>query len=268
MVRSALHTRTAALSNGEAAKASYDGALKDGLVRGTSNRILAALSENSFRRLAPALERIQTKRSQVLSPAGSSISHVYFVESGMVSLVRPMQDGDGIEIGTVGREGVVPLTGPFDADRTALEAIVQIPGSVLAIRRETLKKMLAVDRQMNHLMRSYASAALGHLTQTAACNILHSVEARYCRWLLTAHDNVGSSTFRLTHEVLGMLLGVRRASVSVAADKFRRAGLILYCHGNMTITNRSGLEELACECYHTARQEFDSVFARRAGRPT
>lgn len=227
----------------------------------TRNRIIAALSEKSSEKLWPSLERVTTKRSQVLSAAGSRVAHMYFVESGMISLVRPMQDGNGVEIGAVGYEGLVPPTGLLGVDRAVLDSVVQIPGSVLRVPCSVLERMLAADRELSALIHGYAAVFLGQLTLTAACNILHSIEERCCRWLLAAHDSVGSDTFGLTHEFLGMTLGVRRASVSVTADKLRRAGLIDYSHGNITIINRPALERAVCECYETVRQEFDALFA-------
>lgn len=232
----------------------------------TRNRIIAALSEKGSQKLMPAFERVMTKRSQVLSAAGSRVTHLYFVESGMISLVRPMQDGNGVEIGAVGCEGIVPPSGVLGVDRAVLDSVVQIPGSVLRIACSALKNALAGDSELSDLIHGYAAVLLGQLTLTAACNILHSIEERCCRWLLAAHDSVGSDTFGLTHEFLGMMLGVRRASVSVTADKLRRAGLIDYSHGNITITNRPALERAVCECYETMRQDFDALFAESSPR--
>jgi CRP-like cAMP-binding protein len=227
------------------------------------NRIIAALSETGRRSLRGSLERMETKRGQVLSAAGSTISHFYFVESGMISLVRWMRNGEGVEISAIGPEGIAPPGALFEFERAVLESIVQIPGFVLRIRRDDLRKRLSRDRELFNLLRSYAAAALSQLAQTAACNILHPVEERCCRWLLMAHDSVRSDNFQLTHEFLGMMLGVRRATVSVAAEALQRAGLIQYSHGNLTITNRVALERAACECYATTRSEFEDLFAAR-----
>jgi CRP-like cAMP-binding protein len=237
--------------------------LKPGLLEEPRNRIIAALSETSRRGLRSALERMETKRGQVLSVAGTTLSHFYFIESGMVSLVKWMRNGEGVEITAVGPEGIVPPGVVVDFERAVLESIVQIPGSVLRIRRDDLRRRLARDHELLTLMRSYAETAMSQLAQTAACNILHPVEARCCRWLLMAHDSAHSDNFQLTHEFLGMMLGVRRATVSVAAEALQRAGLIHYSHGNLTITDRPALERVACECYATTRSEFADLFAAR-----
>jgi CRP-like cAMP-binding protein len=227
------------------------------------NRILAALSETSRRGLRSALERIETKRGQVLSEAGTRISYFYFVESGLISLVKWMRNGEGIEISAIGPEGIAPPGAVLEFERAVLESIVQIPGSVLRIRRDDMSKRLARDRELLNVMRTYAVAALNQIAQTAACNILHQVEERTCRWLLTAHDSALSDNFQLTHEFLGMMLGVRRATVSVAAESLQRAGLIQYSHGNLSITDRVALERAACECYATTRSEFEDLFTAR-----
>ena len=180
----------------------------------SSNRIIGALSEASRRALWSSMERIDTKTGQVLGRTGESISHFYFVESGMISLMKSMQNGAAVEISTTGPEGIAPLGAIFDLDRAVFESVVLIPGEVLRIRREALRKRLASDRELFHVMRGYAGVALNQLAQSAACNILHSVEERCCRWLLTAHDAARDRTFSLTHEFLGAMLGVRRASVS------------------------------------------------------
>jgi CRP-like cAMP-binding protein len=231
-----------------------------GHVQKSSNRIIAALSETSRRSLWSSVERIETSTGQVLGRIGESISHFYFVESGMVSLMKSMQNGAAVEISTTGPEGIAPPEAIFDLDRAVFESIVLIPGKALRIRREELSKRLANDRELWHVMRGYAGVALNQLAQTAACNILHSVEERCCRWLLTAHDTARARTFSLTHEFLGAMLGVRRASVSVAAQALQRAGVIQYCHGQMTILDRAALERAACECYAATQQEFESLF--------
>jgi CRP-like cAMP-binding protein len=231
----------------------------------SSNRIIRALSAKSRRRLSPALHRTNMTRGQVLGRTGGGVSHFYFVERGLISLVRPMQNGEGVEISAVGPEGIAPPGAVFDLERGVFELVVQISGSALRIRREELRRVLEQDRDFVQFMRGYASAALSRMAQTAACNILHTVAQRCCRWLLTAHDSARSDTFALTHEFLGVTLGVRRASVSAAAQSLQRAGLIRYSHGNMTIVNRRGLERAACECYATTEQEFAMLFRKRYG---
>lgn len=211
------------------------------------------------------MERVGLCRGQVLSQAGGRISHSYFIESGMVSQIRLMQNGQGVEIGAVGPEGIVPPGAAVELKRSIVESIVQIPGSALRIRSDDLAQVLQHDRELLQLMRGYAGVAFNQLCQTAACNILHLVDQRCCRWLLQAHDCAGSESFGVTHELLGMVLGVRRATVSAAAERLRRGGIIRYRHGKVTILIREALERAACECYAATQQEFAAFFREWGG---
>ena len=226
----------------------------------STNQIICATSPGSRLLLWPFLERVHLARREVLSRPTGRTEHFYFIETGMVSLIRSMQNGQGVELGAVGREGIAPPGPPFAFKRVAFESIVQIAGTALRIRREDLELVLARDSELLQLMRGYASVALSQLAQTAACNILHLAESRCSRWLLQAHDCAGADSFAITHELLGMILGVRRATVSAAAEKLQRAGVIRYHHGNVAILNRRGLERTACECYATMKQEFATLF--------
>jgi len=143
---------------------------------------------------------------------------------------------------------------------------VQIPGTAFRIKREALTRQLAKDAPLRDLMQSYAGFALGQVAQTAACNRLHSLEARLCRWLLTAHDNTPSDTFPLTHEYLAMMLGVQRAGVSIAASFLKQAALIQYTRGFVTVLNRAGLEDASCECYQTTQDQLAKLFGRSGKR--
>jgi CRP-like cAMP-binding protein len=226
----------------------------------STNQIIRALSPASRRDLWPFLERIDLARGQVLSRAGGTVSHFYFIETGMVSLIKPMQNGQGVEIGAVGPEGITPPGAGFELKRVVVESIVQIPGTALRIRRDELEQRLVRDRELLQLMRGYGGVAMSQLAQTAACNILHLVDQRCCRWLLQAHDCAGSDSFALTHESLGAILGVRRATVSAAAERLQRGGLIRYRRGKIAILNRLALERTACECYAATQQEFAALF--------
>jgi CRP-like cAMP-binding protein len=130
------------------------------------------------------------------------------------------------------------------------------------MKRDTLQHEIARDSQLRDLMQKYAGFALGQFAQTAACDRLHALEARLCRWLLTAHDSMPSDTFPLTHEYLAMMLGVQRAGVSIAASFLKQAALIHYARGSVTVLNRSGLEDAACECYGTTRAQLNKLFGR------
>ena len=228
-----------------------------------TNRLLLALPEASLKRLRPELELLHMAKGEVLDRPDHKIEHLYFVNRGIVSIVKTMLDGRTVEIGVVGIEGVTDPNTLFGIDRATLETIVQIPGSVFRISRDRLRREVEREPRLRTLMQGYARFALAQLAQTAACNRLHSLEARCCRWLLLAHDSARADTFPLTHEYLAMMLGVQRAGISIAASFLRKAGIIDYVHGEVTVIDRAGLEEAACECYRAMRADFDHLVLGR-----
>lgn len=227
-----------------------------------ANRILLALPQATLARIAPALETVNLARGQVIYAAGKTIERLYFVNRGLISFVKTMQDGRMIEIGAVGIEGVTHPSALFDIDDAALDAIVQVPGLAFRVRREILQEEMAQSGPIRNLMRGFTHFTFGKLAQTAACNCLHSLEERCCRWLLMAHDSARADTFPLTHEFLAMMLGVQRSGVSLAAGVLQKAGLINYLRGHVTVTDRLGLEAAACECYGTIRAQLDYLFVK------
>ena len=138
--------------------------------------------------------------------------------------------------------------------------MVQISGTTFRIKRNKLRDLMDEDPAVREALEKYAHFSVAAFAQTAACNRLHHLDERCCRWLLIAHDSARSDTFQLTHEFLAMMLGVQRAGVSITASALQKAGLIQYRHGQVTITNRAGLEDAACECYRTMSGKFDRLF--------
>ncbi len=179
----------------------------------------------------------------------------------MISLGKSMLNGQAVEIGAVGREGVAPAAAVLDLKRVVFESTVQIAGTALRIRSSEFSDALCCDRELLDFVRRYAAVALSQLAQTAACNILHVVDQRCCRWLLQAHDAAGCDRFTITHETLSTVLGVRRATITGAAERLQRTGLLCYRYGNMEILDRAALERSACECYRITRQEFSALYS-------
>ncbi len=225
------------------------------------NRLLLALPRHAFDRLQPLLEPLETTRGQEIDRVDGVIDDLYFVDRGLVSMVKTTHDGRSVEVGAIGVEGVTDPIALFGIDRAVLETIVQIPGSAFRIRREALRDATQADDAIQGMMKAYARFALSQIALTAACNRLHSLEQRCCRWLLIAHDSALSDSFQLTHEFLAMMLGVQRASVSITANALKKAGVVTYSHGKMTIVDRRALEEGSCECYATMRAELSRLFA-------
>jgi CRP-like cAMP-binding protein len=224
-----------------------------------ANRLLLSLPQPALDRIMPALECVKMDRGKVISRADRPVDHLYFLNRGLVSLVKTMEDGRTVEIGVVGIEGVTEPHALFGSDYAPLDAIVQIPGTAFRVPRDALKRCATEDEALGTLLEEYSNFALKAMAQTAACNRLHHLEERCCRWLLIGHDSALADTFPLTHEFLAMMLGVQRAGVSIAAKFLQKAGLIQYRHGQVTITNRAGLEEAACECYREMHLAFGRV---------
>jgi CRP-like cAMP-binding protein len=228
------------------------------------NRLLGLLEIPDYERLRPHFERIPLRYKKSLYNAQEPIDFVYFIETGVGSLVNTMANGQAAEVGTVGNEGVVGLPLLFEDERAPTSVYVQVPGSGLRMRAALFKLELAQSASMRTVMLHYAHAFFNQVAQSAACNHFHNLQQRCCRWLLMTHDRMQSDQFLLTQEFLAMMLGVRRSGVSEAAAGLQGAGLIRYRRGNVTIIDRPGLEKRSCECYGVSKAEFDRLLGERA----
>ena len=231
-----------------------------------ANRLLALLPAKDYERLRPHLQRVPLEYRQSLYRAHKPIGFVYFIETGVGSLVNTMANGDAAEVGTIGNEGVVGLPLVLGDDRAPTSVYVQVPGAGLRMRAPLFKKELARSASMRTVMLRYAHAFFNQVAQSAACNHFHPIQQRCCRWLLMTHDRMNSDEFLLTQEFLAMMLGVQRTGVTVAAGALQRAGLIRYKRGNVTILDRRGLERRSCECYGVSKKEFDRLLGDPAIR--
>ena len=225
------------------------------------NRLLRALPAATLERLRPALSLVHIDRGQSIGREVGPVEHVYFVNRGLVSLVKTMSDGRSVEVAAVGVEGLTHPNALLGSGRAVLDVTVQIPLAAFRMERETLVREMQADGALDQLIQNYVRFAYGQIAQSAACNGLHSLEERCCRWLLTAADSALSDTFPLTHELLAMMLGVQRSGVSIAARILKKAELIDYSRGEVTILDRAGLEETACECYLSLKEQADELFA-------
>jgi CRP-like cAMP-binding protein len=191
---------------------------------------------------------------------------VYFIESGVGSLVNTMANGDAAEVGTIGNEGMVGLPLVLGDDRAPTSVYVQVPGAGLRMKATLFTKELAQSASMRMLMLRYTHAFFNQVAQSAACNHFHTIQQRCCRWLLMTHDRMQSDEFLLTQEFLAMMLGVQRTGVTAAAGVLQRNGLIRYKRGNVTMIDRQGLKDRSCECYGVSKKEFDRLLGDRAMR--
>lgn len=224
-----------------------------------TNRLLALLSAKDYERLRPHLHRIPLKYRQSLYRAKKPLTSVYFIESGVGSLVNTLSHGRAAEVGTIGNEGIVGLPLLLEDDRAPTSVYVQVPGTGLQMKASVFKKELAQSASMRTVMLRYAHALFNQVAQSAACNHFHTLQQRCCRWMLMTHDRMQSDEFLLTQEFLAMMLGVQRTGVSTAAGALQRAGLIRYRRGIVTILDRRGLKRQSCECYGISKKEFDRL---------
>jgi CRP-like cAMP-binding protein len=223
------------------------------------NRLLSALPDSEYERLLPHLEQVSLTLKQIIYLPNEPIEYVYFPNSGIISLVNLTEDGGTVEAATVGKEGMVGLPLLLGADRMMGQAITQIVGDAVRMKADVFKREVTPASPLYSLLLRYTQALMNLMSQSVACNRLHSVEERCCRWLLLCQDRVESDEFALTQEFLAQMLGVRRASVSVVAAILQKAGLIRYRRGKIMILDRLGLEATSCECYRIVKQEFDRL---------
>ena len=221
------------------------------------NRILAALPTKEIARLQPHLSPVSLKIRQMLLDGDAS--YAYFVEEGLASVVLPMESGATVEVGVIGKDGVVGLPILLGADGMPGQTFIQVEGSGFRIRAQTLKEEFERPGELRRLLHKYLLANLVQSAQNAACNRLHTIGERLSRWLLTCHDRVESDRMALTHEFLAQMLGAPRTTVTLAAGMLHQAGLIDYSRGHVTIKNRAELEHAACECHRVVRQEFQRL---------
>lgn len=221
------------------------------------NAILAKLPPEESRRLRPLLQRVLLKSGDIIYEPQVPIGFVYFPNCGMVSMVAAMSDGATVEVGMTGAEGFVGTAVLLGEETAPVRAIVQIPGDALRIESASLRRVLSSTPRFEQMLRRYAHAHWIQVAQAAACNRLHQVRQRLCRWLLMSRDRAESDLLPLTHEFLAQMLGCRRSSVTAAAGALESAGAIRYRRGQIRIIDRRALEKAACECYGVIRRSSD-----------
>ena len=224
-----------------------------------TNRLLTLLSADDYDRLRPHLAKCELEYKQILYEAARSIEHVYFPIDGVASLVLTMEDGFGVEVGTIGSEGMVGSPVILGDIHAPSSVYVQVPGRALKMDARTFRTELARSSTLKVVALRYVHAFFNQVAQSAACAHHHKIEQRCCRWLLMTRDRMPSDEFLLTQEFLGMMLGVQRPSVSLVMNALRAAGAIRYARGRLTIINRQVLHDRVCECYEISRLEFDRL---------
>jgi CRP-like cAMP-binding protein len=229
--------------------------------RDVGNLILRALPRAECTEIFSTMEFVRLSLRQVLHETGETIRSIYFLNEGMGSVLTVQPDGKSVEVGLIGKEGVVGVPVIFGFKTSGLRIVTQGEGTAYRVGVDTLLKMLPHCPELQRQIQRFAMILGMQSTQVAACNRLHTVEARLARWLLMTQDRVGGKLLPLTQDFLAQMLGTRRASVSVAAGALHKDGMIDYSRGRVTIVNRRRLEETTCDCYQIIERQKNKWIA-------
>jgi CRP-like cAMP-binding protein len=227
------------------------------------NRLLAALPAAEWQRWLPQLERVEMPLGEVLYESGTTLSHVYFPLTSIVSLLYVMENGASAEIAVVGNEGIVGISLFMGGESTSSRAVVQSAGDGFRLKAQLMKNEFDRAGPVLHLLLRYTQALITQMAQTAVCNRHHSLDQQLCRWLLLSLDRLQGNDLVMTQELIANMLGVRREGVTEAALKLQTVGLIRYARGHISVLDRAGLEQRTCECYAVVKNEYDRLLPER-----
>lgn len=221
------------------------------------NSILAALPDEEYSHMAPHLEPVLLPFMGILHESGEPIKHVYFPNRGLISLLVVMQDGTPREVGLIGKEGMLGISVVLGMNSDPIRALIQMEGTALRMKAQALRDELKRATSLQKLLQRYIHSLFTQVSQSAACLSSHEVDKRLSRWLVMTHDRAMGDVFEMKHEFMAMMLGVTRSVVTRAAGSLQRAKMIRYTRGQVTILDRTRLEETACECYSVVKEEYN-----------
>jgi CRP-like cAMP-binding protein len=225
--------------------------------------LLAALPDAESQRWLPLLESIDLQLGQVLYESGTTLSHVYFPTTAIVSLLYVMENGASAEIAVVGNEGIVGISLFMGGESTSSRAVVQSAGKGFRLKAQMMKEEFNRAGPVLHLLLRYTQALITQMSQTAVCNRHHTLDQQLCRWLLLSLDRLEGNQLVMTQELIANMLGVRREGVTEGALKLQHAGLIQYARGHITVLDRAALEKRSCECYAVVKREYERLLPPR-----
>ena len=225
----------------------------------TQNLLLAAVPTAEWKRLSKHLEPVDLSLAQVLYESGSTMTHMYFPTTSIVSLLYVMENGSSAEIAVVGNEGLVGVSLFMGGESTPSRAVVQSAGKGFKIDAQVMKTEFGKAGPVMHLLLRYTQALITQMAQTAVCNRHHSLDQQLCRWLLLSLDRLQGTDLVMTQELISNMLGVRREGVTEAAMQLQAAGIIRYTRGKISVLDRPGLERRTCECYAVVKKEYDRL---------
>lgn len=222
------------------------------------NQLLGAFTQEARDRIAPYMRAVDLKLGTTVCEAGGVLTHAYFPQGCVLSLLTVLENGSEIECANIGREGAFGLFAAMYSRVSYSRCTVQLEGPMIRCEIRPLQVEFQNTAHMQDLFVSYSETLLAQVMQTVACNSLHSVEERLCRWLLMMHDRAEGEYLTYTHEFLARIMGANRTSISLAAQSLQDRGLISYRRGMMQVVNRRGLEGASCECYAIVKERFDA----------
>jgi len=228
----------------------------------TRNQILGMLPAADYHRLLPQLHMVELELGHSLYESGGALDHVYFPVEGIVSLLYVTQGGNSAELAVVGAEGMIGVSLFMGGETTPNRAVVQSRVIAYRLAAPALKTYFAEGGPMQVILLKYTQALITQISQTAVCNLHHSVDQQLCRWLLLSLDRLPSNQLQMTQELIANMLGVRRQGVTESAGKLERLGLIRYGRGLITVLDRAGIEKRVCECYEVVKRETQRLLAQ------
>jgi CRP-like cAMP-binding protein len=229
------------------------------------NHLLAVIPASEFRELTAHLTTVDLRAKDRLAETNRPIEMVYFPLDAVLSMAAVDRAGEAVEVGSVGCEGMTGLPVLLGAEQSTSRVVVQIGGQAERMDAAVLQREARRHDHFRRLLHLYAQAFMTQVAQSTACSRLHAADQRLARWLLICRDRVGRDEMPITQETMSVMLGVRRATVTEAASRLQRDGLIRYRRGVLAIVDRPGLEAVSCECYQIVREEFDRLLGVRVG---
>jgi CRP-like cAMP-binding protein len=230
----------------------------------TENRLLAVMSRELYKKIAPNLKRVSLAQGTILHHPGETIETLYFPIDCLLSITITMNDGSTAEAGMVGNREVIGINAFMGgSETTQTQYIVQMAGSAIMVDAQLLLEEFDRNKELRDVLLRYTQALIAQISQTTGCNSLHNLDQRLARWMLEVQDRVNSDELKLTHEFISHMLGVRRAGVTQAAQKLQENGFIRYQRGNVKILDQRGLEASSCECFRVLREEYDRLLGTK-----